>query len=469
MTRDRARPLGALGRRLLVAFVLVALTSVTVLTVAALVGTSRGLDADTASRRQASADAAARVAAAGYATAGGWAGADLAPAAAVAAAGGAGLTVLDATGNVVRSSPAAHASSGNGPGNGTGNGPGRGSMSADVVVDGVPVGAVRLSFGAPPSATGQAIAWTRILVSAAAALLIAFVAAAFTSRWLTAPIVRLSAVARAFARGDRSARPASDDLAAETELGDLARAFDAAADDVSRSERVRRRLSADVAHELRTPLTALQAGLEELREGLVPPTPEYLTPLHDQAVRLGRIVDDLAVLSSAESAALSLRREPLDLSALVAEAVAIARPTLASRGVAVSMTGPPSVQVIGDVDRLHQAVGNLLSNAGRYCRPGDAVHVTVGTTASHALVTVADDGPGIPAGDLPHVFERLWRGPGADGAGSGIGLTVVRELVEAHGGSIGVASDGSSGTTFTIGLPREPGPHQHDADVDVER
>ncbi len=217
------------------------------------------------------------------------------------------------------------------------NGMGRGGVTADVVVDGELVGSVRLGYRTPAESQGQAIAWTWILAAAAASLIVAFVVALFTSRWLTSPIVRLSAVARAFARGDRAVRPAPLDLTATTELGDLARAFDAAADDVARSEAARRRLSADVAHELRTPLAALQAGLEELQDGLVPPTPQHLTALHQQAVRLGRIVEDLAVLSAAESAAFSLRKEPVDLAAIVEDAVTAARPACSSRDISLTV------------------------------------------------------------------------------------------------------------------------------------
>jgi two-component system sensor histidine kinase BaeS len=448
MTSEHQPLLGPLGRRLILAFVLVALASVAVLTVAALIGTVRGLDAGQGQQRQEAADATAREAAGAYAASDGWASADLASAAAIAGASGAEVTVRDTQGSVVMTTSS-------GMGAGSMNGMGRGGVTADVVVDGELVGSVRLGYRTLAESQGQAIAWTWILAAAAASLIVAFVVALFTSRWLTSPIVRLSAVARAFAGGDRAIRPAPMDLTATTELGDLARAFDAAADDVARSEAARRRLSADVAHELRTPLAALQAGLEELEDGLVPPTPQHLTALHQQAVRLGRIVEDLAVLSAAESAAFSLRKEPVDLAAIVEDAVSAARPACSSRDISLRSGAFAQVQVVGDADRLHQAVGNLLSNAARYCRPGDDVTVAVSASTHEAIVTVQDTGPGIPAEDLPHVFDRMWRGAlPASGTGSGIGLAVVRELTEAHGGAVAVASDGVTGTTFTITLPR---------------
>jgi two-component system sensor histidine kinase BaeS len=215
-------------------------------------------------------------------------------------------------------------------------------------------------------------------------------------------------------------------------------------------------MAADVAHELRTPLAALQAGLEELRDGYVSPDRERLEALHAQSVRLGRVVDDLSQLSAAESAALTLRRAPVDLGLLVAEAIASARASTDAAGLVVTAQLAADVIVVGDADRLHQAVGNVLANTVRYCRSGDHVDVRVRAEGSDAVVVIADTGPGIAPTAVPHVFERLWRGSAdSDAAGSGIGLAVVRELVVAHGGSVEAQSDGVSGATFFLRLPRE--------------
>jgi two-component system sensor histidine kinase BaeS len=120
----------------------------------------------------------------------------------------------------------------------------------------------------------------------------------------------------------------------------------------------------------------------------------------------------------------------------------------------VSVDLPDGVLVEADPDRLHQAVGNLLVNAARYCRPGDAVRASVRSEGSQAVLTVADTGPGIDPADIPRVFDRLWRGSAdTDVAGSGIGLAVVRELVTAHGGTVAADSDGVTGTTFTLRIP----------------
>lgn len=444
--------LGPLGRRLLVAFVLVALSSVAVLTVASLIGTSRGLSASAAEQRDAVAQAVATAAAAAYERNGGWEGVDLAPATAIATAADARLVVRDNDFEVI-------ATTGDDPNltSESAAGPGRGGIAEPVVVNGTPVGTVRLGFGSPPVTSGQQVAWTWILAAAVISLVVAVVVSWYVARRISTPLARLTVSVRAFAAGRRNIRADPADRAAPGELGELARAFDATAETVEVSEQARQRMTADIAHELRTPLAALQAGLEELRDGYVEPDPQRLLALHAQSVRLGRLVGDLAYLSAAETASLTMHLEAVDLSALVDAAVQEAIPTLDSAGLAVSVRLTPAVMVSGDPDRLHQVVGNLLANTARYCRPGDQVIVTLTTPCADspgAQLVVADTGPGISPTDLPNVFTRLWRGTAdASESGSGIGLAVVRELVTAHGGTVTVMSDGVSGSTFTVCLP----------------
>ncbi|HEU4426834.1 MAG TPA: HAMP domain-containing sensor histidine kinase [Pilimelia sp.] len=457
MTGERRYLASPLGRRLLAAFALVALSSVAVLTVAALVGTDRGLASAHRSERE---QVAGRVAAAvgtAYADARGWPGADLSTASAIADAAGARLVVRDTGGTTMWP--------------GRGMGPGMGGMHPDaagggvieapVVVAGQRVGTVRLAF-ATAAAGGRTVAWSWVIGAALVALAAALAVSGYVSRRLTRPLVALAGAARRFAAGDRGVRTGID---APGELGEVAHAFDTMADEVVRAETVRRRLAADVAHELRTPLAALQAGLEELRDGLREPDTQRLAALHDQTLRLGRVVADLADLSAAESAALSLRPVDTDLAEVARAALAARRPQLDATGLRVDadLTGP--VPVRADPDRIHQAIANLLANAVRYCRPGDRVTVRAHTEHGSAVLTVADTGPGIPANELPHIFDRLWRGQHARTvAGSGIGLAVVRELVAAHGGTVTAESPPGGGTTVTIRLPQAvpdpPGPRR---------
>jgi two-component system sensor histidine kinase BaeS len=447
VTPDRWALSGPLGRRLLVAFVLVALSSVAVLTVAALVGTDRGLASAHRAERQRVADRVAAEAGRAFARGGGWEDADLRAARAVADAAGADLVVRDATGSMIFPGP------GRRPGMGGMHAGSTGDVAAPVVVDGRQVGGVRLTF-ATSVAEGRSVAWSWILGAGAVALLVALVVSGFVVRRLTRPLVALTAAARRLAAGDRSARARVD---APGELGEVARAFDTMADEVVRAETVRRRLSADVAHELRTPLAALQAGLEELRDGLRRPDTARLTALHDQSLRLGRVVQDLADLSAAESAALSLRPVDADLTDIVRAALDAQRPRFDAVGLNVDVELATGAPVRVDPDRIHQALVNVFANAVRYCRPGDWVTVGVHVVGGTVELTVTDTGPGIPSDELPRVFDRLWRGRGTTAvAGTGIGLAVVRELVTAHGGTVAASSPPGGGTTITVRLPLAP-------------
>ncbi|MEP7036028.1 MAG: HAMP domain-containing sensor histidine kinase [Dermatophilaceae bacterium] len=449
--------LGPLGRRLLLAFVLVAASSVLVLTVAALIGVGQGFQAAAKVNNAKAAASAATAAADAYRKASGWDGADLNATSAVAAAAGAKLFVLDAA-----NAPVGGASSGGvhlGPGQGKGTGPvgGLGVVNAPVVVDRVSVGTVRLVFETATGNQARDVAWSWIAVAALVALLVALLASWVVTRLITRPIQAMTAATRAFSAGDRQARAA---VHGPGELGELAFAFDSMADTVARSERDRRNLTADVAHELRTPLAALQAGLEELRDGLVEPSAAGLAGLHDQSLRLGRVVSDLAELSAVEAGGVPVRRTEVDLTQVARDELAAHDSQLRAAGLSVSSRLDGPVVVSADSGRLHQALGNLLANAARYCRPGDEVAVGVRTQDGLAVVEVVDSGPGIPSDELPHVFDRLWRGRAANAvAGSGIGLAVAREIVVAHGGTIEAVSPETGGTTIAIRIPRSAQAH----------
>lgn len=441
--------LGPLGRRLLLAFILVAGSSVLVLTGAALIGVESGVQVAQQADRERIAESAAAAAADAYRQAGGWEQADFSRTIAVADAASARLAVLDAGGTTVQTT-----GNSGGPGSGTGSGQGQGVVTAPIIVDAVQVGTIRMNFGGTAGTRVLDVAWTWIAVAAVVALLVALGASWLVTRLLVRPIRAMTDAARSFTAGDREARAT---VAAPGELGELAVAFNGMADAVVRSDRDRRNLTADVAHELRTPLAALQAGLEELRDGLVQPTPEGLAGLHDQSLRLGRVVTDLAELSAAETAGLSLRLAPVDLAQVARDALSLREPQLRAAGLNVVVDLGTPAFVRADADRLHQAVGNLLANAARYCRPGDSVTLAVALDEGRAVLRVADSGPGIPADELPHIFDRLWRGRAAEQvAGSGIGLALVREIVTSHGGTVEAASVPGEGTTITIRLPGTP-------------
>jgi len=171
-------------------------------------------------------------------------------------------------------------------------------------------------------------------------------------------------------------------------------------------------------------------------------------------LRLGRVVTDLAELSDVEAGGVPAQRTVVDLTQVARDELAVHDSQLRAAGLTVGSRLDGPVLVRGDSDRLHQAVGNLLANAARYCRAGDQVTMVVRSEADQAVLDVVDSGPGIPADELPHVFDRLWRGSAArQVAGSGIGLAVAREIVVAHGGTIEAVSPEGAGVTVTIRLP----------------
>ena len=237
------------------------------------------------------------------------------------------------------------------------------------------------------------------------------------------------------------------------EIGELGQAFDTLADTVQREDELRRNLAADVAHELRTPVTIVQGELEALLDGVSEPTPERLSSLNDEVLRLGRIIDDLAMLSAADAASLRLERTDVDLGDVAARAAEALRPTADAAGVSlITIFGPARAE--GDAARLDQVARNLVSNAIKFTPAGGTITIRVATENDNAVLEVSDTGHGIPANELPDVFNRFWRGAAAGGTnGSGVGLAVVRELVTAHGGSVTVASPPGEGARFTVALP----------------
>jgi signal transduction histidine kinase len=272
------------------------------------------------------------------------------------------------------------------------------------------------------------------------------------SRRITRPLVALTDVARSMEAGDRDVRVAGP--AGPGELRELAAAFNQMADALAREDALRRALVADVAHELRTPITILQASTEALADGVVQPTARELSSLHDEAVRLARMVEDLETLSAAEAAGLRLERRVVDLADVARDAVEALRQQFEAAPVRLDTRLSP-VAVAGDPARLAQVVTNLLTNALKFTPAGGEATVEVSADDGSARLEVTDSGIGIGAGDIDHVFERFWRGSRVSRvAGSGIGLAVVAELVRAHDGSVSVASAPGEGARFVVILPR---------------
>jgi two-component system sensor histidine kinase BaeS len=268
------------------------------------------------------------------------------------------------------------------------------------------------------------------------------------SRRLTRPIKDLSLAAGDISTGKLDRRVEAD---RRDELGDLAGAFNRMASDLERHESLRRKLIADVAHELRTPLGAMRGELEAIIDGVLPNDEKRLQSLHDETGRLRRLVEAIEELNQAEASALSLVRRQVDLQPFLARIVERFEGQFRDKGVVLELRCDDGTHVYADPERLSQIVVNLLSNALKATAAGGRVGIGAAGADGHVRITVEDTGAGIRKEDLPYIFERFFRGPGG---GLGIGLTIVKELVEAHQGRIEVAS-APGGTKFTVWLPAE--------------
>ena len=297
----------------------------------------------------------------------------------------------------------------------------------------------------------QAALLDAIAGAAGLAALLALVTGLVVARRITRPVARLIAVTRAMTAGDRSAR--AGPVRAPAELRELAAAFDQMAGTLDRQEQIRRNLVAAVAHELRTPIAVLQAGHEALLDGVAEPTAAELTSLRDEVLRLARMVGDLQDLAAADTAALHLTRQPCDL----AELAAAAADSLARRFDAADIAVDrqlAAAPILADPRWLHQVITNLLSNALKFTPSGGRVTISTRQEDPEAVLEVTDTGSGIPADELPRVFDRFWRGlQAAQTSGSGIGLSVAADLARAHGGRLTAASRQGHGTTMTLTLP----------------
>jgi signal transduction histidine kinase len=286
------------------------------------------------------------------------------------------------------------------------------------------------------------------------AIIVAVVVTVITSRRILKPVRALTVAARQLEQGDFSHRVQSKD---KGEIGELARTFDSMAGSLERAETLRRNLVADVAHELRTPVSHIQGQLEAIGDGLIKPDTRTFSSIHDEALLLKRLIDDLQDLTLAEAGKLSLYRQATDIAQLIQKAVDSLRAAAATKGIIlateISEQLPPC-----DIDshRIGQVLRNLLDNALAHTPKGGAVTVAARPVEKYIEVSVLDTGDGIPADDLPNVFERFYR---ADKSrtratgGTGLGLTIARKLVEAHGGKIGVQSEVGKGSHFYFTTP----------------
>lgn len=313
--------------------------------------------------------------------------------------------------------------------------------------------------GAAYLAEAQQEATVTILVVAVTAAAIASLIGIVIAWWIARPLVRLEHAAAAVAAGDLATRSGIGDRG--DELGSLGRSFDAMAADLERSEATRRRFFADAAHEMKTPLAVIEATVAAVLDGVYDHDDRHLATIRDQARLLGRVVDDLRTVSLAEVGALPLAPVDVPAADLVRAAVRAFAPRAEAKGVAVAaeVDAAAGVAVRADPDRIGQALGSLLDNALRYAPPGTGIALRAERSPiepTRARLSVEDAGPGIAPADLPYVFDRFYQADPARDRGtatSGLGLAIVRAVVEAHGGRVGAANRQGGGASVWIELP----------------
>ena len=338
------------------------------------------------------------------------------------------------------------------------------SPDADTIVssmgDGGSLGTLYVEPETPPGAERAllSLALNRIGLFLLFGLLVAIAAsvalAAFLSRRILAPVESLRMAVQKLGAGDLTQRV---ETVERGELGELASAFNAMADALQHANHVQRQMIADIAHELRTPLSNIRGYIEAVRDRVVEPDEETVATLDGEALLLSRLVDDLQELSIVEAGQMTMELQPEDLNELVVHTTDAMATSAAARNVRIEKRLPGDLPLVSiDYHRIGQVLRNLLDNALAHTGPGGCITVEVKPMGEQVLVSIADTGEGIEPEDLPFVFDRFYR---ADRSrtratgGSGLGLTISKGLVEAHGGQLNVESTRGVGSRFFFTVP----------------
>jgi signal transduction histidine kinase len=289
------------------------------------------------------------------------------------------------------------------------------------------------------------------LIAGGAALLVAFL----LSRRILGPVEALTDAARRMGEGNLESRV---DVRSRDEIGQLAEAFNAMADSLSRVEQLRRNMIGDIAHELRSPLTNIRCQLETLQDGLAQPTEEFIASIHEEAMLLNRLIEDLQDLALAESGQLRLHCEPVHLRDILSQSVRAARPLASPKQLEFVINIPADLPPAhADPERIGQVLRNLILNAITHTPERGVIEITASSSEDHVEIRVTDTGSGINAEHLPFVFERFYRADTSRSrstGGAGLGLAIVKQLVEAQGGSVWARSEPGQGSCFGVVLPK---------------
>jgi signal transduction histidine kinase len=280
-----------------------------------------------------------------------------------------------------------------------------------------------------------------LLWSTLAALALAFTISYFLIRRILQPLYQMYAITKNVAAGNFSARV---NVRSQDEVGELGIAFNSMADSLEQIEQLRKPMVADVAHELRTPLTNLRGYLEALNDKVLPPSQETLAVLQQEIMRLVSLVENLQQLAKADAARAFLQREKLSLDEIIDQMLTLFQPNFLEKAIAIEKIIAPDADIVrADRDKLLQAVRNLVENAWKYTPPNGRIAISSQRHNDSVKLIISNTGPGIMENDLPFIFERFFRADRSrsqDAGGAGIGLAIVKELIEAHGGHVGAES-----------------------------
>ena len=337
---------------------------------------------------------------------------------------------------------------------------------APIITDNVAVGSVHMwVYGSEAllSQTDEEFrnnSYQAMVFATALAIVLASCIGFLFARTLVSPINRMTTTAKAIKEGDLSART---ELHGEDEIAHLGETFDAMADSIERDRELERRLTTDVAHELRTPLMAIQSTVEAMVDGVFEADEERLETVNSEVQRLSRLVDAILKLSRLESRSTPMKKEVVNVGELIAGIVATHEAFVADSGLTLKYEMEQGVRVLGDADMIRQATANLISNAVRYTSEGGLVTVRVKRGDIMASISVQDTGIGLTPDEAKMVFSRFWRadaGRTRESGGLGIGLSVVKEIVERHNGWVQVEGRKGEGACFTIHIPLYQGDEQ---------
>jgi two-component system sensor histidine kinase BaeS len=325
-----------------------------------------------------------------------------------------------------------------------------------IEINGLVVGTVLTTGQVPTRSTIEnkylASVNQSLLVAALGGALIALLLGILLARSFTHPLRDLTTATHAMAQGNLEQQVP---VRSADELGELVQAFNQMSADLARANQSRHQMTADIAHDLRNPLTVIGGYLESLQDGILKPTPERFRTMQAEVQHLQRLVNDLRTLSLADAGELTLRRQPVAPSELLARVATVYLHQAEQQKINLKVEVEPALPEISlDPERMEQVLGNLVSNALRYTPEGGEIRLSAKQVEGNLVAGVTDNGSGISPEILPHIFERSYRGDSSrSGNESGLGLAIAKSIVELHGGSLQVESKLGEGSQFIIEIP----------------